>query len=119
MFLNCLSLAYMHCALVSIFVLMCVSVSRYPSPTILHACLTPSVLCYRAVTAGSYLCACVAFVSDQLLVFFDDHWDVVTEAYPELEAEYVVTVRYLALVRVMRRAHADHVPPPLPAPCAS
>ena len=36
---------------------------------------------------------CVGAINQQLLQFFDDHWEVVQQAYPELEVEYQVTVR--------------------------
>ena len=44
MFLNCLSLAYMHCALVSIFVLMCVSVPPKCPARLPHA-ISPCLSC--------------------------------------------------------------------------
>ena len=36
---------------------------------------------------------CVGAINQQLLQFFDDHWEVVQQAYPELEVQYQVTVR--------------------------
>ena len=42
---------------------------------------------------GRYLTVCVGAINQQLLQFFDDHWEVVQQAYPELEVEYQVTVR--------------------------